>query len=67
VTEHIESLCLLELAQMPSIVHRPAWDHIKHCGDCGRAFLVLRAVVERWQEYFDIPDVTIGHDFRYPN
>jgi hypothetical protein len=45
--DHIQSLRLLELAEMSAIVHQPEWNHIKHCDDCARAFLVLKGAMEQ--------------------
>ncbi len=43
---HIESHRLFELAQMPTILDQPEWEHIKNCRDCGIAFIGLVNVVE---------------------
>jgi hypothetical protein len=39
--DHVGSRRLFELAQMPTIISEPEWEHIKDCSDCGRAFIVL--------------------------
>jgi hypothetical protein len=45
VKDHVESLRLLELAQMSMSVHQPESDHIKYCDDCARAFFVLKGAI----------------------
>jgi hypothetical protein len=43
VRDHVESRRLFVLAQMPTIINEPEWEHIKDCSDCGKAFIVLTA------------------------
>jgi hypothetical protein len=38
---HVESHRLFELAELPAIIDQPEWNHIKHCPDCGVAFIRL--------------------------
>ena len=41
--DHIESRRLFLLAQMPTIIDEPEWEHIKDCSECDKAFIVLTA------------------------
>jgi hypothetical protein len=44
--DHVESLRLFELSQMTAIVNQPELEHLRDCGDCRMAFIVLKVAFE---------------------
>jgi hypothetical protein len=44
---HIEPHRLLELARMAAPSDQTDYEHLSNCEDCGMAFLLLIAIVER--------------------
>ena len=44
---HIEPHRLLELARTSDLMDQPDYEHLSNCEDCGMAFLILMAIVER--------------------
>ncbi len=59
--DHVESLRLLELAEMSAIVDRSEWDHIKNCYDCGLAFVVFKGALEHAISHScSLPEAEVG-------
>ena len=44
---HIEPHRLFELARMSDLTDQPDYEHLSNCEDCGMAFLLLIAIIER--------------------